>query len=163
MFGCLILETRYWALAFGFVFRDSIDGASVHLREVVKTVLTRHGLVVARSSHAASSVRHHGAHAISNLDRPGAACGKSGLHSSQRSATAVHMAKKNESTPYKILAATVTYWRNHSGFSDSDGIPGTGVPSYQVQNLAGIGIGSFPKYAPFIRLVGALLLAQNDD
>ena len=46
VFGCLFLGTRHRVLAFEELFRGSIDGASVHLREVVRRCLQHNAAAV---------------------------------------------------------------------------------------------------------------------
>ncbi|MDV2687718.1 JAB domain-containing protein, partial [Alkalihalophilus lindianensis] len=41
VFCCLFLDNRHRVIAFDEVFRGTIDGASVHPREVVKLALSR--------------------------------------------------------------------------------------------------------------------------
>ncbi len=46
MFCCLYLDNRHRLLAFEELFRGTIDGASVHPREVVKRALARRAAAV---------------------------------------------------------------------------------------------------------------------
>ena len=46
VFCCLFLDNRHRVIAFDEVFRGTIDGASVHPREVVKLALTRNAAAV---------------------------------------------------------------------------------------------------------------------
>ena len=46
MFCCLFLDNRHRVIAFDEVFRGTIDGASVHPRDVVKLALTRNAAAV---------------------------------------------------------------------------------------------------------------------
>lgn len=39
VFGCIFLDTRHQVIAFDELFRGTLDGTSVHPREVVKTAL----------------------------------------------------------------------------------------------------------------------------
>jgi DNA repair protein RadC len=43
---CLHLDTRHWLIAFEEMFRGTIDGASVHPREVVRQTLARNSAAV---------------------------------------------------------------------------------------------------------------------
>lgn len=45
-FGCLFLDNRHQAIAFEEMFRGTIDGASVHPREVVKSAITHNAAAV---------------------------------------------------------------------------------------------------------------------
>ena len=46
MFCCLFLDNRHRVICFDEVFRGTIDGASVHPREVVKLALARNAAAV---------------------------------------------------------------------------------------------------------------------
>ena len=46
MFCCLYLDNRHRLIAFDELFRGTIDGASVHPREVVKQALARNAAAV---------------------------------------------------------------------------------------------------------------------
>ena len=46
VFCCLFLDNRHRVIAFDEVFRGTIDGASVHPRDVVKLALTRNAAAV---------------------------------------------------------------------------------------------------------------------
>jgi DNA repair protein RadC len=46
VFGCLYLDSHHRVIAFEELFRGTIDGASVHPREVVKQVLIRNAAAV---------------------------------------------------------------------------------------------------------------------
>ena len=46
VFGCLFLDNRHRVIAFEELFRGSIDGASVHPREVVRRCLTHNAAAV---------------------------------------------------------------------------------------------------------------------
>ncbi|HEX5314917.1 MAG TPA: DNA repair protein RadC [Gammaproteobacteria bacterium] len=46
VFGCLYLDTRHRVLGFEELFRGTIDGASVHPREVVKAALAKNAAAV---------------------------------------------------------------------------------------------------------------------
>ena len=46
VFGCLLLDNRHRVISFQELFRGTIDGASVHPREVVKVALDNHAAAV---------------------------------------------------------------------------------------------------------------------
>jgi DNA repair protein RadC len=46
VFGCLFLDNRHRVIAFEELFRGSIDGASVHPREVVRRCLAHNAAAV---------------------------------------------------------------------------------------------------------------------
>jgi len=50
VFCCLFLDNRHRVITFDEVFRGTIDGASVHPREVVKLALTRNAAALQRAA-----------------------------------------------------------------------------------------------------------------
>src|SRR6185437_15585904 len=51
LFCCLHLDNRHRLIAFDELFRGTIDGASVHPREVVKQALARNAAVILAHNH----------------------------------------------------------------------------------------------------------------